>query len=96
MLKKIKTPVIITLVAAMLLIPFGSSAFAQSGNPSAAAMIADTVVARPLGFGAIIAGTAGFIVSLPFSALGGNVKQAFNKMMVQPTRFTFLRPIGVF
>lgn len=96
MVKRIKNPVIVYLIAAMILIPFGATAVAQTEVPGAAAMISDTVFARPLGIGAMIVGTAAFVVSLPFSALGGNVKQAFNQMMAQPTRFTFMRPIGVF
>ena len=96
MFRRIKNPVIVYLIAAMILIPFGATAFAQTRTPSAGAMITDTVFARPLGFGALIVGTAAFVISLPFSALGGNVKQAFKQMMVQPTRFTFVRPIGVF
>lgn len=96
MFKMIKKSVTIYLIAAMILIPFGATAFARTGTPTAAAMIADTVLARPLGFGAIVIGTVAFVVSLPFSALGGNVDQAFKKMMFQPTRFTFMRPIGVF
>lgn len=96
MVKRIKNPVIVYLIAAMILIPFGATAVAQTGTPGAAAMISDTVFARPLGLGAMIVGAAAFVVSLPFSALGGNVKAAFNQMMAQPTRFTFMRPIGVF
>ena len=95
MFKLIKKPVIIYLIAAMIVTSIGATAFAQS-TPSAGAMITDTVLARPLGLGALVVGTAAFIVSLPFSALGGNVGQAFKQMMVHPTRFTFMRPIGVF
>jgi hypothetical protein len=33
-------------------------------------------------------------VSLPFSAMGGNTKTAFNKMVADPAAFTFKRPLG--
>ena len=46
---------------------------APEDSPSAFAMTGDLVVARPLGLAMTAIGTAVFVVSLPFSALGGNV-----------------------
>jgi len=41
-------------------------------------------------------GCAVFIVSLPFSLLGGNTKQASQKLVKDPASFTFVRPLGEF
>ena len=41
--------------------------------PKAYSMIGDLVIARPLLIGATVLGAAAFVVSLPFTALGGNV-----------------------
>lgn len=57
-------------------------------------MIGDLLIARPLLLVATGIGTAIFLVSLPFSALGGNVKEAANTLVVGPARQTFTRCLG--
>jgi len=95
-----KQSMILLLIAAMIFIPFGTSALAQSktmdNNVSAEAMTADLLVIRPLGIVATVVGSAIFIVSLPFSALGGNTKTACRKLVQDPAKFTFKRPLGDF
>jgi hypothetical protein len=49
-----------------------------------------------LGFVSLIFGTATFVVSLPFSAWGGNTGEAFDNLMVPPAMYTFNRPLGDF
>ncbi|QMU61511.1 MAG: hypothetical protein GKR92_07290 [Gammaproteobacteria bacterium] len=68
--------------------------FAESG--SAEVMVADAIVARPIGLVATVVGSAVYVVSLPFSILGGNEKQAREKLVTEPTAFTFKRPLGKF
>jgi len=68
--------------------------FAESG--SAEAMVADVVIARPVGLVATIVGSAVYVVSLPFSLLGGNEKQAREKLVEDPSKFTFKRGLGEF
>ncbi len=95
-----KRSMILLLIAAMIFIPFGTSALAQSktvdNNVSAESMTADILVIRPLGIVASVVGSAIFIVSLPFSALGGNTKIACQKLVKDPAKFTFKRPLGDF
>ena len=95
-----KRSMILLLIATMIFIPFGTSALAQSkdldNQITAEAMAADLFVIRPLGIVASVAGTAIFIVSLPFSALGGNTKIACQKLVEDPAKFTFKRPLGDF
>jgi hypothetical protein len=59
-------------------------------------MAADALVARPLGLCATVIGGAIFLVSLPFSALGGNTQPAFDYLVADPFKFTFSRPLGEF
>ena len=61
---------------------------------NAPAMIFDLVLLRPLGLAGLVAGTACFIVSLPFSLLGGNTGEAAQKLVVAPAKYTFTRPLG--
>lgn len=89
------------LIAALVAGPVGSSAFAgsagiDSGRPDGAAMAVDVAVARPVGLVSTILGSAVFVVSLPFSALGKNVNQSYDLLVISPARYTFDRPLGDF
>lgn len=61
-----------------------------------AGMLIDLVLARPLGLVVTIAGSAIFVVSLPFSLLGGNTDDAWESLVVSPAEYTFGRPLGEF
>lgn len=72
-----------------------SSEMAETDSQiSAAAMAGDAVVGRPLGLVSLVLGFAVFIVSSPFSALGGNIGDAWGTLVVNPAKFTFARPLG--
>ena len=53
-------------------------------GPSYETMAVDTIVGKPLQLVAALAGTATYIVSLPFSLIGGNADQAQQKLFVEP------------
>lgn len=79
--------------------PWSSNAYAaqaQSATPSAAAMLVDGVFIRPLGAVATVIGSVIFVVTLPFSLLGGNVGDAGQALIGDPARLTFMRPLGEF
>ena len=61
---------------------------------NAPSMMFDLVLLRPLGLVATVVGTAFFVVSLPFSVLGGNTGEAAKKLVVEPAKYTFSRPLG--
>ena len=61
-----------------------------------AGKMAAEVVVRPLGLVATVLGGAIFIVTIPFSALGGNADAAYNYLLADPFKFTFSRPLGEF
>ena len=81
------------LVAATLGPVYASDA-KSTVEPGAASMAFDLVVARPVGIAATAVGTALFIVSLPFSLLGGNSDVAYEKLIKDPARHAFQRPLG--
>ena len=68
----------------------------QDDDIIAGKMAGDALVARPLGLCATVIGGAIFVVSLPFSALGGNTKPAYDYLLANPFKFTFNRPLGEF
>ncbi len=64
--------------------------------PTAGTMLADTVLVRPLTLVGTAVGAITFVVTLPFSALGGNMGEAGRILVVDPAKYTFIRPLGVF
>jgi len=62
--------------------------------PPAYAMVGDLVIARPLLIAGTAVGAVLFVVSLPFSALGGNVKEAGQALVLDPGREAFVRCLG--
>ena len=62
--------------------------------PAGYAMIGDLVIARPLLIGATAVGVVAFVVSLPFTALGGNVGGAAESLVMAPGREAFVRCLG--
>lgn len=65
-----------------------------AAKPTGLEMAGDALIARPLMLGATILGTGVFLVSLPFSALGGNVDEAGETLVANPARATFVRCLG--
>jgi len=65
-------------------------------NPSADAMIFDTVFLRPLGLVSSVFGGAAFVVSLPFTLASGSTGAAAERLVGDPLRYTFTRPLGVY
>jgi len=84
-----------TRVLAMTMLAVSVPAMAGPGDePSAEEMVGDLLVARPVGVVVTALGAAAFVVSLPFSAIGGNVDRAADKLVVGPARETFVRCLG--
>ena len=63
-------------------------------SPSAIAMGSDLLIGRPLLLTATVLGSAIWLVGLPFSALGGNVKGSAEALIGWPARNTFERCLG--
>ncbi len=96
--KVVKKSMILFLVTAIVAVSVGAPAFAretyEDQEIGAGAMAVDAVFVRPFGFLATIVGTTLFVVALPFAAIGGNADAAYDKMVLAPARFTFIRPLG--
>ena len=92
-------------IAALVMSTVGTVGYAQDSSMkdsykeaerSSEKMTADIVFLRPAGILATAFGAAVFIVSSPFSALGGNFKEAYDELVKEPARYTFKRPLGDF
>jgi hypothetical protein len=100
MFRLAKKILVIVTIAAITIMPLTTTAFAgeyfETEDPSGGAMMFDLAVVRPVGIVATAVGCVFFVVSSPFSALGGNIDTAGEKLVKDPASFTFKRPLGEF
>jgi hypothetical protein len=81
---------------AFCMLAFSSVGHAQAVDeaPTALAMTGDALFARPVLLATTIVGSVVYVVSLPFSLLGGNAAEAGETLVVGPARATFDRCLG--
>ena len=96
-----KTLVSCFLLVSLILNPL--SALAEKVKPELSkkektqeAMAIDLIAVRPIGIVATLGGAVVFLVSWPFSALGGNSGEAWDTLVADPAAYTFQRPLGDF
>ena len=75
-------------------LPMHSQAQEIDETPSAAAMVFDGLLIRPLTLVATAIGTVVWVATLPFSLLGGNAGEAADVLVLGPASATFLRCLG--
>ncbi len=68
---------------------------AGSGGKTPAIM-ADAFICRPMGVIALIAGSAIYIVSLPFTSMADGQEEAKRTLILYPYHYTFTRQLGEF
>ncbi|MBU3056979.1 multidrug transporter [Pseudomonas indica] len=99
------TAAVLALTTGLLTLPAQANEVVQQENtsgdptytveaPKGYAMMGDLLIARPLLIGATVIGAAAFLVSLPFTALGGNVGEAGKSLVVEPGKEAFVRCLG--
>jgi hypothetical protein len=84
--------VVVTLFVAIALIAASGPVFGGDAED----IPADVLIVRPLTLVGTVLGTALFVVALPFSIPSGSVKMTAKKLIVEPFKFTFTRPLGEF
>jgi hypothetical protein len=72
----------------------GTDGQVTDAAPSSGAIAADIVLLRPLSLVGTVIGTAVFIVGLPFEAIAGDVSDPAKRLVVEPAKYTFVRPLG--
>jgi hypothetical protein len=63
-------------------------------DPTGTEITFDLVIARPLGFMSLAAGTSIFVVSWPFAVATGSSKKTAKALVGVPYNFTFVRNLG--
>ena len=106
-MRKMSKLLVILVAAALFVLPLSAKAwdgnrssqrseYFEPEQPGAGMMMWDLVAVRPVAIAATLVGSAFYIVSYPFSALGGNTDAASEKLVKEPFRYTFSRPLGEF
>jgi len=97
------TAAVLALTTGLLALPAQAEVMQQNASgdplytadaPKGYSMIGDLLIARPLLIGATAIGVVAFVVSLPFTALGGNVGEAGQALVVEPGAAAFVRCLG--
>jgi len=97
------TAIVLALTTGLLAMPAQAQSMHEntSGDPmytveapKAFSMVGDLLIARPLLIAATVIGAGVFVVSLPFSAMGGGIKEAGHALVVEPGAAAFARCLG--
>ena len=67
---------------------------AEPREPSPDEVAVDLLFIRPVAFSSIIVGAGIFVVSLPFTLPTGNLNLAGRKLVIEPWKYTFSKPLG--
>jgi len=89
------------LIPALILVVGAAPALALDQDqitrePTGDEILADGLIARPLGLIATVIGAAAFVVILPFTIPSKSTDRAAATLVAEPARYTFKRPIGQF
>ena len=93
-IKNMKVLRALAITAALLICQPAWSYESNPHGPTGIDMAADLLVGRPISFTIMLVGGVVWVVGLPFSALGGNVKESAHALVVEPAKATFVRCLG--
>jgi hypothetical protein len=94
------TSTIVSFATAALLLSAPAAAFAddeytQAPDVEGLAIAVDLLLARPLGLVATIVGATIFTIGLPIELMAGDVATPAQRLVADPARYTFQRPLGL-
>ncbi len=93
----IKVSVVFVVISAMIFTPCLTSARDLEREISKSTVgntFIDAAIYRPVGLIAIPVGAVLFVITIPFSAISSSVGNSFEKLVAQPAKYTFVRPLG--
>lgn len=97
------TAVALALTTGLLTMPAQAQSVQQNASgdlmytveaPKAFSIVGDLLIARPLLIAATVVGAGLFVVSLPFTAMGGGIKETGKALVVEPGAAAFARCLG--
>ncbi|NTV54197.1 MAG: hypothetical protein HGA73_01940 [Syntrophaceae bacterium] len=87
-----KTSIAMLVVCALIV----STAPAFGEATDGMGIVADVLIARPVGLVSVVFGTVMYVVALPFSIPSGSVEKTGQLLVEEPFKYTFFRPLGDF
>ena len=93
-IKNMKVLRALAITASLLICQPAWSSESNPHGPSGLDMAADLLIGRPALLATTIVGSAVWLVALPFSALGGNVEESTEALVIGPAKATFVRCLG--
>lgn len=84
---------IVVIMLTLIIVLTSSMAFAAT-DTSAASVITDMILLRPVGVASLGVGTAMYIVALPFALITRSHATTFKVLVKEPFEFVFVRPVG--
>ncbi len=86
-----------TLIAFLVIFALVASTVPAMANDSKdTEIIADALFVRPFGLASIVIGSVVFVVALPFSIPTRSIGKVGQIVVVDPCKYTFVRPMGEF
>ncbi len=99
----IRNSVIAFTIFVLVIVPFSAVAQDYDQNPfekkeeaRSGAIAFDALIVRPVSLGAIVAGSLLFVIALPVTSFTGETRLTYEKLIKEPARYTFKRPMGEF
>ena len=87
---------LVILLAVSFLFAGNVNANPAGSGKNTPAIMADAFICRPMGVIALIAGSAIYIVSLPFTSMSDGQEEAKRTLILYPYHYTFTRQLGEF
>jgi hypothetical protein len=84
----------IILVVCVSAMPLSAADPTEPGEPSPDEVAADLLFIRPVALCSIGVGSVIFVAFLPFTIPTGNFSLAGKKLVLEPIKYTFLKPLG--
>ncbi len=85
---------IITVLLTLTIVIILSSSMAFADKDEAIDVMADALIFKPIGFAALVGGSAIFVITLPIAAITKSIDTTANVLVKQPFDYVFVRPIG--
>lgn len=77
----------------LIIVLTSSMAFARP-EADATNILAETIILRPLGIGALAFGSVFYVISLPIALITDSEKTVREVLVVEPFEYVFKRPMG--
>lgn len=90
--------ILVLAIGNVVLVPTAAAerVYGDRHEASGGTMLLDTAIVRPVMLVTTAVGIVAFVVSSPFSVLGGNVEQAAETLVKEPAEHLLFRPLGEF